>query len=78
MIMNGAVRYNMKDHIYKNIYYIDKDVQKEIDAYFTNLNRNIFTFTIVDQVLSIYHMIFENEAEELYYHHRRNDYFKIM
>ena len=76
MIMNGAVRYQILDHTYKHIHFIDKDVQIGIDSYFKKINRNIFTFTIVDQVLSIYHTIFENEAEELYYHHRKNNYFK--
>ena len=76
MIMNGAVRYQILDHTYKHMHFIDKDVQIGIDAYFAKIKRNIFTFTIVDQVLSIYHTVFENEAEELYYHHRKNNYFK--
>ena len=76
MIMNGAVRYHMKDQTYTHIHFLDKHVQLGIDSYFSKINRNVFTFTIVDQVMTIYHTIFENEAEELYYHHRKHGYFR--
>ena len=76
MIMNGAVVYDMFNEKYLDIKYIDKDVQAGIDEYFALNNRNTFTYTIVDEALSIYHMSFENEAEEKFYLDRKNNYFK--
>lgn len=76
MIMNGAVIYNIKDEKYLDIKYIDKMVQINIDQYFRLKQRNVFTYTIIDQALSIYHSGFENEAEEKFYFDRKNDYFR--
>ena len=76
MIMNGAVVYDMQNELYLDIKYIDKGVQRGIDEYFASKDRNTFTYTIIDDALSIYHMIFENEAEEKFYADRKNNYFK--
>jgi len=75
MIMNGAVTYNLKNDKYLNIVPISQSAQKGIDQYFSQINRNIFTFTIVDQSLSIYRLKFANEAEEKFYLDRKNEYF---
>jgi len=75
MIMNGAVTYNLKNDKYLNIIPISKLAQNGIDQYFSKINRNIFTFTIFDQSLSIYRMKFANEAEEKFYLDRKNEYF---
>lgn len=76
MIMNGAVIYDMNKEKYTDIISIPIKTHQEISDYFKTINRNIFTYTIVDQALSIYHLSFENEAEEKFYHDRKNDYFR--
>ena len=75
MIMNGAVTYNLITEKYINITTISKKAQAGIDKYFTSQERNIFTFTIVDQSLSIYRGKFANIAEEKFYYDRKNEYF---
>lgn len=76
MIMNGAATYDKHNEQYLDIKFIDKAAQKGIDEYFSMKDRNIFTYTIIDEVLSIYHTVFENEAEAKFYTDRRNNYFK--
>ncbi len=76
MIMNGAAVYDLANEKYSDVKYIDKDIQNGIDDYFRLKNRNIFTYTIIDEALSIYHQMFENEAEEKFYIDRKNSYFK--
>jgi hydroxymethylpyrimidine pyrophosphatase-like HAD family hydrolase len=76
MIMNGAVTYDITKEKYLDIKYISKKAQLGIDRYFSSINRNVFTYSIVDQALSIYHTQFANEAEEKYYSDRKNDYFR--
>lgn len=76
MIMNGAVTYDIMKEKFLDIKYISKEAQHKIDGYFSSLNRNIFTYSIVDQALSIYHTNFANEAEEKFYNDRKNDYFR--
>lgn len=76
MIMNGAVFYDIKSEKFLDVKYIDKTAQIGINNYYNELNRNIFTYTIIDQALSIYHTEFENEAEEKFYLDRKNDYFR--
>ncbi len=76
MIMNGAVSYDMQNEKFLDVKHIPKHTQKGIDDYFSIINRNIFSYSIVDQALSIYHTIFENEAEEKFYLDRKNDYFR--
>lgn len=75
MIMNGSVTYDLKADKYSNIVPITKIAQKGINDYFATIGRNIFTFTIVDQSLSIYRSKFANEAEEKFYLDRKNEYF---
>jgi hypothetical protein len=76
MIMNGAVSYDIQHEKYTDIKYINKPAQAFINAYFASINRNVFTYTIIDQALSIYHTSFGNEAEEKFYLDRKNDYFR--
>lgn len=76
MIMNGAASYDKHNEVYMDVLYIDKTAQAGINEYFSFKNRNIFTYTIIDEVLSIYHQVFENEAEAKFYADRRNNYFK--
>lgn len=76
MIMNGAVVYDIKSEKYLDKKPIGKNVQEGIDEYFKNRNRNVFSYTIIDEALSIYHQTFENEAEERFYKDRLNSYFK--
>ena len=59
-----------------DVKHITKEVQIGINSFFTKLNRNVFTYTIIDQALSIYHTAFENEAEEKFFLDRKNDYFR--
>lgn len=76
MIMNGAVTYDIVKEKYLDIKYLSKKAQIGIDTYFSSINRNVFTYSIVDQALSIYHTTFANEAEEKFYADRKNDYFR--
>jgi hydroxymethylpyrimidine pyrophosphatase-like HAD family hydrolase len=76
MIMNGAASYDKHNELYMNLKFIDKTSQIRIDEYFSSIDRNIFTYTIIDEVLSIYHTSFENEAEAKFYSDRKNNYFK--
>lgn len=76
MIMNGAVSYDIKHERFLDVKHISKQAQAGVYQYFTNMNRNVFSYSIVDQALSIYHTIFENEAEEKFYLDRKNDYFR--
>jgi hydroxymethylpyrimidine pyrophosphatase-like HAD family hydrolase len=76
MIMNGAVIYDIIHEKYLDLKFIEKSTQKGIDEYFAQKERNVFTYTIIDQALSIYHIDFENEAEEKFYLDRKNDYFR--
>ncbi|MGE4572678.1 MAG: HAD hydrolase family protein [Candidatus Izemoplasmatales bacterium] len=76
MIMNGAVKYDIVKEKFLDIKYIKKSAQIGIDAYFSSINRNVFTYTIIDQALSIYHTDFENDLEEKFYYDRKNDYFR--
>ncbi len=69
--MNGAAVYDLANEKYSDVKYIDKDIQNGIDDYFRLKNRNIFTYTIIDEALSIYHQMFENEAEEKFYIDRK-------
>ena len=76
MIMNGAVSYDIKHEKFLDVKHISKTAQEGISQYFTKLKRNVFSYSIVDQALSIYHTAFENEAEEKFYLDRKNDYFR--
>ncbi len=76
MIMNGAVSYDIRNEHFLDVKYIDKSAQKGISHYFSKINRNVFTYSIIDQALSIYHTEFENELEEKFYLDRKNDYFR--
>jgi len=76
MIMNGAVLYDIRNEKYLDMKYIEKKAQFGIEEYFKSIDRNIFTYTIIDEALSIYHVNFENEAEEKFYFDRKNDYFR--
>lgn len=76
MIMNGAVCYDIEHEKFLDVKHITKEVQIGINSFFTKLNRNVFTYTIIDQALSIYHTAFENEAEEKFFLDRKNDYFR--
>ncbi len=76
MIMNGAVVYDINNEKYLDLKFIDKLAQEGIEEYFSSIDRNVFSYTIIDEVLSIYHMVFENEAEAKFYSDRKNNYFK--
>jgi len=76
MIMNGAVSYDIRHEKFLDIKHISKAAQAGINDYFASRNRNVFTYTIIDQALSIFHTAFENEAETRFYTDRKNDYFR--
>ena len=75
IIMNGAAIFDLSNHHYSNIQYIPKMVSNNIDDYFKEKNIGCFTYTIIDDNLTIYVNNLDNPAEKLFYKEHKNSYF---
>ncbi|MBU1145365.1 MAG: HAD hydrolase family protein [Firmicutes bacterium] len=76
MIMNGSVIFDTITEEYSEIKVIEKKAQKTLDCLFKEENKNVFTYTITDGILSIYYTAFQNSAEKKFFDDRKNDYFR--
>ena len=76
IIMNGSVLYDPKTKNYNNVKVISPFAKEGIASFLKQHQQHAFTYTIVDDVLAVYHTSFANPAQQKFYDDRKNDFYK--
>lgn len=71
IIMNGAVRYDLKKRTYLACKKMNHEIAETIIAVFEKRNLNCFTNTIINDVLHVYYNELINPVEEMIYHSKK-------
>jgi hydroxymethylpyrimidine pyrophosphatase-like HAD family hydrolase len=76
ILMKGSAIYDVKTNHYIETNPIRKESSEEMSNYFISKNKNYFSYSIYEDVLTVFHNDFNNKAEKHYYDQHKTDQYK--